>query len=103
MAKGVIHARQPLAVRESFSATSVDGDITVDFQDPTAQRIEATSGDGDVVLGLAGDGPFLVKASTEARHGVMVVRVPETLDPKRAVSTVIARSATGDVTVDERN
>jgi hypothetical protein len=99
---GAVYSRRPLAVQETFTAVSVDGDITVDFQDPAPTRIEATSDGGDVVLGLAGDGPYLVNASTSTGRGDTVVRVPQTIDPQRAAATVIARSATADVTVDQR-
>lgn len=100
---GTIHSRRALAVQEKFTATSSDGDISVDFQDPAPEVVEADSGGGDVVLGLAGDGPFRVQASTASRHGDTVVRVPETADPARAVATVRAHSGSGDVTVYERD
>ncbi|CAJ1498721.1 hypothetical protein [[Mycobacterium] burgundiense] len=99
---GSIHSRRPIAVRESFSANTVEGRISVDFQDPPPPRIEATTGQGEVTIGLGGDGPFLVQASTGAADGRTVVRVPRTSDPTEAVSEVTARSEFGSVTIDDR-
>lgn len=99
---GAVHTRQPIEVRESFSANSVDGDISIDFQDVPPRRIDVASGDGDVALGLPGDGPFVVNASTGSGDGNTVVRVPQVVDSATAKSVVTARSGSGDVTVDSR-
>lgn len=96
---GSVHSRDPILVRESFSANSVDGDVTVDFRDAAPRRIQVSSGDGDVSIELPGAGPFVVNASTGSAGGDTVVRVPQTFDPARAASVVTVRSETGDVTV----
>jgi len=94
---GEIVAREPIAVTESFLATATSGDITVDFRDTAPRRVEATTRDGEVILGLPERGPYLVRvqAGDSAK-----VRVPETTDAAAAVSEVIARSDNGAVVVD---
>lgn len=98
--RGAIHSRAPIEVRDSFSATGIEGKISVDFQDPPPPRIRATLDRGSVELGLDGDGPFLVNASTGETEGRTVVRVPRTTDPGAAVSEITARAGAGSVVVD---
>ncbi|WP_099022267.1 DUF4097 family beta strand repeat-containing protein [Mycolicibacterium palauense] len=107
---GMVATRSPIAVRESFVADSVDGDIRVDIdvdnadvdnaQAPT--RIEAVTGNGDVRIGLPRRGPYAVTAQAGYLGGTTIA-VEQTRDPGRALATVVARSSTGSVTVDERD
>lgn len=98
---GSVRTREPLSVRESFSANTVDGDIDVDFDEIPA-RLQAVSIGGDVTVGLPGSGPFAVDAGTDSNQGDTVVRVPRTADPAAARAVVTAWSSTGDVTVRDR-
>ncbi|CAJ1580888.1 hypothetical protein [[Mycobacterium] wendilense] len=100
--RGAIRSRAPIAVRDSFSATGVEGRISVDFQDPPPPRIRATLDEGQVELGLDGDGPFLVQAGTGDSGDRAVVRVPRTANPAEAVSEVTARVGSGSVIVAAR-
>ena len=94
---GKIASREPITVTEEFSATTSDGDITVDFRDVAPPKIGAASRDGDVLIGLPEPGPYLVRAqSGESTR----IRVPETTDAGAAAAEVTARSDEGDVVVD---
>jgi hypothetical protein len=93
---GDISTRGAVSVSERFSASTSDGDITVDFTGAPPRVVEARSRDGRVDLGLPGPGPFLVRASSGASTRV---RVPETTAPDQAVADVTARSDTGAVVV----
>ena len=95
---GDVVAHRPLAVRESFLTSSVDGDVHVDFTDTPPRRIETTTRDGDVAISLPEPGPYLVRASGESTW----VRVPETSDPARAVAEVTVRTVDGSVELDTR-
>ena len=55
-----------------------------------------------MTIGLPGNGPFAVDASTQSNQGDTVVRVPQTADPAVARAVVTARSSTGDVTIQDR-
>lgn len=94
---GAIVSRDPIAVTEEFSATTSDGDITVDFRDAAPRRVDAVSRNGDVVIGLPERGPYLVHAQSEASTQV---RVAETTDRAAAAAEVTARSDDGDVVVE---
>ena len=88
-----IHA----SVRESFQASTIHGDIVVDFTNAAPRTVDAVSRHGDVMLALPGDGPFLVHAQS---GGSTSVRVPQTSDPGQAVAQVNASTDNGDVTVE---
>ncbi|MBU8818739.1 DUF4097 family beta strand repeat-containing protein [Mycolicibacterium goodii] len=95
---GEVVSRDPIAVAERFSATTSDGDITVDFRDKAPRTIDAVSRSGDVVLGLPGRGPYLVHADSRASTQV---RVDETTDRGAAASEITARSDSGEVVVED--
>lgn len=94
---GEIVSRDPISVTEEFSATTSDGDITVDFRDAAPRRVDVVSRDGDVVIGLPGRGPYLVHAQSGSSTEV---RVPETTVADTAAAEVNVRSDDGDVVVD---
>ncbi|MGV0811540.1 DUF4097 family beta strand repeat-containing protein [Mycolicibacterium boenickei] len=94
---GEIVSRDPIAVTEQFSATTSDGDISVDFRDAAPRRVDAVSRNGDVVIGLPERGPYLVHAQSGSSTQV---RVPETTDADAAAAEVTVRSGDGDVVVD---
>jgi DUF4097 and DUF4098 domain-containing protein YvlB len=91
--------RDPISVSESFSATTDNGDIKVDFSDAAPPTIEATSENGDVIVALPARGPYVVNANTE--HGDTAVRVPQATARENAVAVVTARSDNGDVIIDD--
>lgn len=97
---GQIRSRDAITVAESFTASTVHGDIEVDFTDVAPKAVEATTQDGDVVLGLPADGTYLVDASTGTNHGSTVVRVPRTTDRNAADAVITARTEHGDVEID---
>jgi hypothetical protein len=88
-------------VAESFSATTNNGDVKVDFSDPAPRTVEATSENGDVRIGLPPRGPYAVNADTGSDHGSTVVRVPRTMDTDSAASVITARSENGDILIDD--
>ncbi|WP_066898668.1 DUF4097 family beta strand repeat-containing protein [Mycolicibacterium houstonense] len=94
---GEIVSRDPIAVTEQFSATTADGDVSVDFRDAAPRRVDAASRNGDVVIGLPERGPYLVHAQSWSSSQV---RVSETTDPKAAVAEITVRSDNGDVVVE---
>lgn len=95
---GSITTSKPISVRESFSATTVEGDITAEFKDAAPRTVDAVSRNGDVTVALPARGPYLVRAqSGESTR----VRVPETSNPAAAAAQVTARSDDGAVTVEE--
>lgn len=96
-ADGEVTARDPISVRERFTATTSEGDIAVDFRDAAPRTVEAISRDGDIALGLPDRGPYLVHASGDSTR----VQVPETTDAADAVSEVTARTDHGDVVIEE--
>lgn len=99
--QGAVVADDPILVRESFTANVVEGNIEVDFRGAAPKTITATSSDGDVLLGLPGDGPFLVNASSGSDHDATVVRVPQTSNPDEAESVITARTTGGDVVIED--
>jgi Putative adhesin len=98
---GDVVTRDPISVSESFSANTIDGDITVDLKGAAPPTVAATSKDGDVIVALPPRGPYLVNANTTDVEGATVVRVPQTTDREAAAAVVTARSETGDVIIDE--
>lgn len=98
---GEVVTRDPIVVAESFSATTVHGDIKVDFAEAAPRTVDASSRDGDVVVGLPASGRYVVDAVTGHRRGDTVVRVPQTSDRDSADAVVTARSESGDVVIDD--
>jgi hypothetical protein len=96
---GDVVTHDPISVSESFSATTANGDMRVDFSEAAPRTIDATSENGDVVIALPPRGPYLVNASTD--HGDTEVRVPQATDRANAVAVVTARSDNGDVIIDD--
>jgi hypothetical protein len=92
---GDVVTREPISVAESFTAETVDGDVTVDFRDAAPRTVEATTDNGMVALQLPDAGPYLVHAESASSS----VRVPETDDPARAAAEVTARSRDGIVSI----
>lgn len=97
---GDVTTREPIAVSESFSATTTNGDISVDFAEPP-RTVDAATEHGDVVVSLPPPGPYYVDAVTEMDQGNTVVRVPRTRDRDNAASVITARADTGDVVVND--
>jgi Putative adhesin len=97
---GSVHTREPISVRESFSVNSIDGDVSVDFRDVPPRRISVVTADGDINIGLPGDGPFAVQTSTDSRGGDTVVRVPQASDAPSAQAVVSVQTADRDVTIE---
>ena len=89
-------ARKPISVAESFVVNSVDGDVTVGFSGAAPRTIDAITRGGDVTLSLPPTGPYLVRAQS---RDSATVRVPETSDPKQAVSAVTVRADHGSVVI----
>ncbi|SEH70343.1 hypothetical protein SAMN04489835_3056 [Mycolicibacterium rutilum] len=98
---GEVVARKPIAVTEAFTATTVSGDVKVDFAEAAPRTVDVNSEDGDVIVGLPAGGSYVVNADTGAERGATVVRVPRTTDRAAADATVTARSENGDVVIDE--
>jgi hypothetical protein len=92
---GSVVTREPISVSESFTAETVDGEVSVDFKDAPPRTVEASTRTGDVSISLPDPGPYLVRASGDNAR----VRVPETSDPARAAAEVTARSDEGSVTI----
>jgi hypothetical protein len=96
---GSVITRDPISVSESFSASTGDGEIAVDFKDVPPRTVDATSGDGDLTIALPARGPYLVNANTDDGKGTTVVRVPQTSDRDAAAAVITARSNGGDVSI----
>jgi len=96
---GSVISREPISVTESFSATTTDGSINVDFKDAAPKTIDVTSRDGSVTIALPPRGPYLVDANTDYGDGSTEVQVPQTNDPDDAASVITARSEDGSVVV----
>jgi hypothetical protein len=96
---GSVTTREPISVTESFSATTSDGDISVDFKNAPPKTVDVTSRDGDVTIALPPRGPYLVDANTDYGDGSTDVQVPQTNDPDDAAALVTARSEDGNVVV----
>lgn len=94
---GSVVTTNPITVRESFTASSANGDIDVEFGS-APRNVQATSRDGDVTVELPSGGPYQVRAQSGQST---TVRVPETTDPSAPLVT--ARSDHGDVTVEQRD
>ncbi|WP_102143678.1 DUF4097 family beta strand repeat-containing protein [Mycobacterium hubeiense] len=95
---GEVVTREPISVRESFTATTSNGNVNVDFADAAPRTVDATSDNGDVVVALPARGPYVVNASTD--NGDTSVRVPRASDPETAAAVVTVRSDNGDVVVE---
>ncbi|MGV0794769.1 hypothetical protein [Mycolicibacterium sp. XJ1819] len=98
---GDVRTREPIRVSESFSATTVNSDVHVDFAEVAPRTIDVRSENGDVIVAVPDHGPYVVNASTGQRRGATVVRVPQTADREAAAAVITARSETGDVVVDD--
>lgn len=95
---GSIHTRVPISVRESFVATTSEGDIDVAFGSAPPETIEVSAVRGSVEVGLPAPGPYYVSAQSGLRHDADI-EVEQTSDPTQAVASVTATSTTGPVTV----
>jgi hypothetical protein len=95
-----VYTREPISVRESFSVNSIDDDVSVDFRNVPPRRISAVTADGDIKIGLPGDGPFAVQTSTGSQGGDTVVRVPQASDAASAQAVVSVQTADGDITIE---
>jgi hypothetical protein len=96
---GDVTTREPIAVSESFRATTTTGDVSVEFSEAPA-TVDATTDHGDVVISLPPPGPYFVTATTGMAQGSTVVRVPRTDNRDNAAAVVTGRADTGDVVVD---
>lgn len=96
---GSVITTEPISVIESFSATTSDGSINVDFKNDAPKTVDVTSRDGDVTIALPPRGPYLVDANTDNGDGSTEVQVPQTNDPDDAAALVTARSEDGNVVV----
>lgn len=97
---GDVTTREPIAVTESFRATTTTGDVSVDFVEPP-QTVDATTEQGDVVISLPPPGPYFVDATTALPGSSAVVEVPQTRDRANAAAVITARAETGDVVVNQ--
>jgi hypothetical protein len=97
---GDVTSREPIAVSESFRATTTTGDVSVEFAE-APNTVDATTELGDVDISLPPPGPYFVTATTEFPHGSSAVRVPQTQDRDNAAAVVTARTGNGDVVVDQ--
>ncbi|MDA4105692.1 hypothetical protein [Mycolicibacterium holsaticum] len=98
---GKVVTREPVSVSESFTATTVTGDIKVDFTEAAPRTVDVSSQDGDVLVALPAHGRYLVDASTGRDRGGAVVRIPRTTERQEAAAVITARSDTGDVVIDD--
>jgi Putative adhesin len=98
---GDVITRSAMSVTESFGATTINGDIKVDFRDAAPRTLDATTDNGDISIGLPARGPYVVNANTGDEHGATVVRVPQTTNRSNAAAVITARSETGDVVIDD--
>lgn len=96
---GDVHTRSAISVTESFTATTNNGDVEVDFSE-APRTVEATSDNGDIRIVVPPRGPYLVNADTGTERGSTVVRVPRTTNSESAASAITARSDNGDVVID---
>ncbi len=97
---GDVITRSAISVTESFGATTIDGDIEVDFK-AAPRTLDATTRDGDISIGLPPRGPYVVNANTGEESGATVVRVPQTTNRTDAAAVITARSENGDVVIDD--
>ena len=98
---GDVVTRNAISVTESFSATTVNGNIRTDFKDTAPRTLDATTDNGNIRIALPPRGPYVVNANTGEQSGATVVRVPQTSDRDRAAAVVTARSETGNILIDE--
>jgi hypothetical protein len=98
---GDVITRTAISVTESFGATTIEGNIKVDFTDAAPRTLEATTRDGDIRIGLPARGSYVVNASTGEERGSTVVRVPQTTNRNGAAAVITARSESGDVVIDD--
>jgi DUF4097 and DUF4098 domain-containing protein YvlB len=96
---GEVVTRDPIRVLESFSATTENGDVRVDFAETPPRTVDVSSQNGDVVVALPARGPYVVNANTD--NGSTVIRVPQTANRENAAAVVTARSQNGDVVIDD--
>lgn len=96
---GEVSTRDPISVSESFSATTGNGKIIVDFAEAPPRTVDATSDNGEILIGLPAHDEYVVDASTN--NGETVVRVPRATDRETAAAVVTVRSENGDVVVDD--
>jgi hypothetical protein len=68
---GDVITRSAISVTESFGATTIDGDIEVDFK-AAPRTLDATTRDGDISIGLPPRGPYVVNANTGEESGATV-------------------------------
>jgi len=97
---GDVITRSAIAVTDSFSATTNNGDVGVDFKD-APRSVDATTDNGDIRIGLPPRGPYMIDANTGTDRGSTVVRVPRTTDTEAAAAVVTARSDNGDIVIDD--
>jgi hypothetical protein len=99
---GDVTTREPIAVSESFRATTTTGDVSIEFTE-TPKTVDANTEHGDVDITLPPPGPYFVTATTDMAHGSTDVRVPQTNDRDNAAAIITGRTETGDVVVDSLN
>lgn len=97
---GDVTTRGPIAVTESFRATTTTGDVSVRFAEPP-KTVDATTEHGDVVISLPPPGPYVVDATSAVPGSSTVVDVPQTRDRGNAAAVVTGRTETGDVVITE--
>lgn len=95
---GDVITRSAIAVTESFSATTDNGDIEVDFK-AAPRTVDTTTDNGDIRIALPPRGPYVVDADTGQDR---TVRVPQTSDRAAAAAVVTARSDHGDIVIREQ-
>ncbi len=97
---GDVTTREPIAVSQSFRATTTTGDISVDFTEPP-QTVDATTEHGDIAIALPPPGPYFVDPTTGMPDGTTDVEVPRTRDRDNAVAEVTTRAETGSIVISE--
>lgn len=97
---GAITTREPIAVTESFRATTTTGDISVDFTEPP-ETVDATTEHGDIAIALPPPGPYFVGTTTGWPGDSADVDVPLTRDRDNAASVLTARAETGSIAISE--
>ncbi len=73
---GAIETPNPITVRESFIATTAQGDIDVHFAGPAPRNVQATSRDGDVTIEVPAGGPYRCAHSPGSRRPCGCPRPP---------------------------
>ena len=98
---GDVVTRNAISVAESFSATTVNGDIRGGLQGHRTAHARRDHRQRRHPPCAAAPGPYVVNANTGEESGATVVRVPQTSDRKGAAAVVTARSDTGNIMIDE--